>query len=142
VSEVKYADTGELLYTAPTTQAVGMALRLDLEVVTVFPPPLGRSRKRTSPAPTGASTAIQYCAPDVTLTAGSATVFQVPDTGLSSVALESSAPGCPAASAYKPTITRVAELVASMKRLSELAVPEAAASIKNASPMPGVLLSM
>jgi hypothetical protein len=39
-------------------------------------------------------------------------------------------------------MTRVAELVASTNKLSALAVPVAAASIRNASAMPGELLSM
>src|SRR5437867_12239190 len=109
------ADIGELAKREPVAQLAGRAPSVPCKLVWVRPPPAATSRNRTVPvAPEGARTAIQYRCPAVTAAEVTATSLKAPRTGAVMVAWVSSAPGLFApVSAYRPTTTRLAVLVAS-----------------------------
>src|SRR5919202_23656 len=81
------------------------------------------------PAPTGASTAIQYFVPDTTVVFGIAATFHAPLTGAVIVAWANNVPGLLPELEYRPTI-------------SWLAAPPAVAVYENASAEPAAFESL
>ena len=77
----------------------------------------------------------------MTAAAGTVKVFHAPLTGALIVPCERSAPGCPLASEYRPTITRDAAFVGAKYKTSCATLPEAVAVAWKASAEPAELLS-
>lgn len=99
------------MYWKPDVQVAGKLDRLFWRLI-IDAEPVAASMNSGVPMPTGASTAIQYFEPEVTLAAGTVTEFQALFTGLTRTAEVIRVPGVLlVVLLYKPSTTWLAVLL-------------------------------